>query len=64
MYKVLDSKWSAYLGAEVKEIICDTKADLADLPDCTPGSTALVATEGTMYIVNASGEWVEFGSGE
>lgn len=54
-------KWC--LGAEdhSKEFILDTEADVAELPECCPGSTALVCSTGNVYIVNASGQWVKFG---
>ena len=43
-----------------REFVCDTVADVANLPECIPGSTAVVVT-GEVYIVNAQGEWVVFG---
>ena len=40
--------------------IVDSAADVADLPQCCPGSTAIVAAkDGAMYMVNASGSWEE-----
>ena len=42
----------------------DTDADVASLPENNPGSSAISAASGKVYIVNASGEWVEFGGGE
>lgn len=44
-----------------KEFICDTVADVANLPKCCAGSTALVVEGGKIYMVNASGEWKLFG---
>ena len=43
-----------------KEFIVDTEAEVADLPKCDPGSSALVTETGSVYIVNASGEWAKF----
>lgn len=45
-----------------EQYILDTDADAASLPQCAPGSQALSPT-GTIFIVNASGQWVEFGTG-
>lgn len=56
--KLIRSEWHPEVG-RVKEFICDTKDDVANLPECVPGSAALVAAGGAVYIVNASGEWVE-----
>ena len=44
-----------------REFICDTEADVENLPQCCPMSTAVVADSGSVYIVNASGNWVKFG---
>lgn len=42
------------------EIVMDSAADLGDLPPSAPGSVALVADKsGSVYMVNASGEWKE-----
>lgn len=59
--ELLNEKWCPYREAEQKEFLVDTDADVANLPECCPGSTALVAATGNVYIVNASGNWVEFG---
>jgi hypothetical protein len=48
----------------IKDFIIDTEADVAILPECDPGSTAVVAATGNVYIVNASGKWVELGAEE
>lgn len=57
MYKQNDN-----ISAYVSEFVCDTVADIADLPTeknkVYPGSTALVAATGEVYILNASREWV------
>lgn len=44
-----------------REFVCDTEADIAKLPSCGCGCTALVIATGNVYIVNASGQWVKFG---
>ena len=46
----------------VNEYVADTPADVANLPDkkkTAPGSTCLVAGTGDVYIMNASGNWVQ-----
>ena len=45
-----------------REYIVDTDADFANLPKSDPSSTA-VSPSGKVKIVNASGEWVDFGEG-
>lgn len=45
----------------VCEYVVDTATDIANLPSCCTKSTALVASTGEVYIVNASGRWVKFG---
>ena len=44
-----------------REFVCDTEADIANLPECMCGATALVISTGDIYIVNATGKWVKFG---
>lgn len=60
-YKLIDEKYNPFPGSEIREFICDTDADFANLPEAAPGSTALSAATGTVMIVNASGQWVKFG---
>lgn len=44
------------------EFILDTDNDANDLPaGCCCGSTALSCESGSVFIVNASGEWVKLG---
>ena len=52
-----------HAGDYRREFICDTEADVAKLPKCCAGSSALISNSGKVYIVNASGAWVEFGAG-
>ena len=43
-----------------KEFICDTAADIQDLPtECAPSSTALVIETGAILILNSAKEWKE-----
>ena len=60
-YKIVSAEYSGYLGDYVKEIVCDTDADFASLPECCTGSTAVSAESAAVRVVNASGEWIEFG---
>lgn len=52
----------------VTEFICDTVADIANLPTeknkVYPGSAALVTSTGDIYMLSASRKWVLFGAGE
>lgn len=59
--KMIHREWCPYSEDFRKEFIADAEADVADLPECCTGSTALISDGGKVYIVNASGEWVEFG---
>ena len=43
------------------EYLCDTAADVSNLPECAPSSTALVIQPGEVYIVNTTGKWTKFG---
>lgn len=44
------------------DYILDEDQDLASLPEiCAPGSTALSCASGTLFVLNASGEWVALG---
>lgn len=44
-----------------KKFILDNESDVTSLPKCTPGSIAIVAAGGKVFMVNASGQWVEAG---
>lgn len=61
MYKQNDN-----LSAYVAKFVCDAEADIANLPTeknkVYPGSTAVVAETGNLYILNASRQWVLFKS--
>lgn len=58
--KLINNEWNPLVGRK-KEFLLDTEADVSDLPESAPGSAALIAATGSVYIVNASGRWVEFG---
>ena len=60
-YKLVNKEWSPFLDEYTHEYIVDTESDIATLPDCAVGSSALVVASATVYMVNASGEWVVFG---
>ena len=55
------------ISTYVTEFICDTVADIVNLPTeknkVYPGSAALVASTGDIYILNASRKWALFGAG-
>ena len=56
------------ISAYVTEFICDTTADVANLPTeknkVYPGSAALVASTGDIYMLSTSRKWILFGAGE
>lgn len=60
---LIDIKYNKTTKNTVREFICDTNADLPQLPKCEPGSHALSVASGNKYIVNASGYWVLLGGG-
>lgn len=45
----------------VNEYMCDSIDDLNSLPNCAPGSTAVVLEEGNVavYMKNTEGKWVK-----
>ena len=49
-------------GVTKRKFVVDTEADIAGLPESAPGSCAIVAAGGTVYMVNASGAWTKLGS--
>lgn len=58
--KMTDREWCGIECDYRCSFIMDDAADAANLPKCAAGSTALVAKSGgALYIVNASGAWVE-----
>lgn len=58
--KRIDKEWCSELGDYAYSFVLDSDTDVANLPKCCPGSTAVVADiGGKAYMVNASGEWRE-----
>lgn len=48
--------------AYVTEYVADNDEDIANLPTTVyPGSTCIVASTASVYILNASREWVKLG---
>ena len=44
----------------LKDFVMDKKSDLQNLPVNVPmGSTAFCIEDGSVYMINSSGEWVE-----
>ena len=44
----------------LKDFVIDKKSDLQNLPVNVPmGSTAFCIEDGSVYMINSSGEWVE-----
>lgn len=60
-YKLVNKEWSPHLDEYTHEYIVDTESDIASLPKCAVGSSALVVETAAVYMVNASGDWVPFG---
>lgn len=59
----IGTKWCPDYSDYSREYICDAAADVSALPPSYPGSSALVASTGDVYVVNASSQWVKFGEG-
>lgn len=66
MFKLIGAKKAPYDGdgrdEVIKEFLCDTDADFANLPVCDPGSSAVSIESGTVVTVNTKGKWQEFGA--
>ena len=60
-YKLVDREYSHCACDYRCDFIVDTEADIASLPTCCTGSSALVVESGAIYMVNASGVWAAFG---
>ena len=58
--KLVNREWCACVNDFRHEYIVDSTADFENLPQCAAGSMA-VAPSGEVKMVNASGEWVDFG---
>ena len=60
--KLMLREYRVWMDDYKHEYICDTDADLANLPECTgTGSTAVSLESGKVMVVNTQGEWVVFG---
>lgn len=56
--KLMEQKWCEEQGCAINSYIVDSESDIAKLPTCATGSTAMIADKtGGIYMVNASGEW-------
>lgn len=48
------------ISAYVTEFVADTEADLTNLPTSVyPGSTCIITESSKVFILSASGKWVE-----
>lgn len=49
------------IAYNVNEYVCDSVVDLDSLPNCAPGSTAVVLEPGNtgVYMKNTEGKWVK-----
>lgn len=59
MYSILRRNDDIVYG--VTEYVCDSQADLDSLPNCKPGSSAIVLEPGNVaiYMKNTEGKWVK-----
>ena len=59
MYAII--KRDVDIAYNVNEYVCDSASDLDSLPNCAPGSTAVVLEEGNaaVYMKNTKGKWVK-----
>ena len=62
--KQIGEEYCPFAGEYRKEFICDTVDDASNLPTSCVGSMAIVPGAGKVYMVNASGQWTEFGGEE
>ena len=58
-YRKMDGDKSLY----IENFVMDTEADFDSLPKSAPDSYAVVADGSKKYMVNASGQWVEYSGG-
>lgn len=59
--KLVNREWCPFQNAYQHDYIVDAEADIAALPECCTGSSALVVESGAIYMVNASGVWAVYG---
>jgi len=51
---------SGHVGYGIKEFMCDTAADVQNLPvDIPAGSTAFVIATSEAYVINSQGSWIK-----
>ena len=62
--KCIGQDWCPDAKDYLKVYVCDTDADLANLPPAPYGSTVIVAESGKTAVVNASGQWIDTDSGD
>lgn len=52
-------------GIGIYEFICNTESDVSSLPTnvdgVNPGSAAVIVSNASVYLLNASNQWVKFG---
>lgn len=58
--KCTSRKWCPVEKDFRTEYVMDSVDDAANLPKSCPGSMAIVAEGGAVFMVNASGEWKQF----
>lgn len=59
--KLIKKEYSDLQGDYKRDYICDTDADVASLPKCRCGSSALVIATGDVHVVNPAGQWTKVG---
>ena len=59
--KLVNNEWCGCVGDYINSYIVDTQKDVANLPECCTGSSALVVETGEVYVMNASNVWTLFG---
>lgn len=57
MYKLVSNDGDVSYG--IKEFVCDTPEDIVTLPSCQMGSTCIVISTASVYILNSQKEWVK-----
>lgn len=55
----LETKYSGRFTAGNYFYLCDTRDDVSSLPEAPMGSAASVIEDGSVWIINSSGEWIE-----
>ena len=60
--KEIDREWCVCQQKYRSKYVVDSEADIVNLPETAAGGIAMVASTGKIYMMNASNEWVKFGS--